>query len=280
MDAFVNLSLEGKVALVTGGSRGIGAAIVRLLAQRGASVAFCYRQNAELAQQLAQQVQQGTGKKVLAFRADVTDAEQAMTMVQKVQEGLGEVDILVNNAGITRDALLLRMDEEKWDEVLDTNLRGAFLCTRAVLPMMLAKRWGRIINITSIVGLIGNAGQTNYAAAKAGLIGFTKSLAKELGGRNITVNAVAPGFIVTDMTAALTEERRNFLPEPNSFASVRSTRRSRRSRRLFGFRGSPLHHGSGHRRGRGVGMRLFTTANSSAIICTPLLQTLPFSAKG
>jgi len=210
VDAFVNLSLEGKVALVTGGSRGIGAAIVRLLAQRGASVAFCYRQNAELAQQLAQQVQQGTGKKVLAFRADVTDAEQVMTMVQKVQEGLGEVDILVNNAGITRDALLLRMDEEKWDEVLDTNLRGAFLCTRAVLPMMLAKRWGRIINITSIVGLIGNAGQTNYAAAKAGLIGFTKSLAKELGGRNITVNAVAPGFIVTDMTAALTEERRNF----------------------------------------------------------------------
>jgi len=180
------------------------------MAQRGAMVAFCYRQNAELAQQLAQQVQEETGKKVLAFQADVADAEQVAAMVQRVREGLGEVDILVNNAGITRDTLLLRMGDDKWDEVLNTNLRGAFLCTKAVLPMMLAKRWGRIINISSVVGLIGNAGQANYAAAKAGLIGFTKSLAKELGGRNITVNAVAPGFIVTDMTAALTEERRDF----------------------------------------------------------------------
>ncbi|MFA0766863.1 MAG: hypothetical protein OXFUSZZB_000191, partial [Candidatus Fervidibacter sp.] len=203
-------SLEGKVALVTGGSRGIGASIVRLLAKRGASVAFCYRQQAELAQQLSQQVQEETGQKVLALQADVADAEQVAAMVQRVREGLGEVDILVNNAGITRDTLLLRMGDDKWDEVLNTNLRGAFLCTKAVLPMMLAKRWGRIINISSVVGLIGNAGQANYAAAKAGLIGFTKSLAKELGGRNITVNAVAPGFIVTDMTAALTEERRDF----------------------------------------------------------------------
>jgi 3-oxoacyl-[acyl-carrier protein] reductase len=208
--AFASLSLEGKVALVTGGSRGIGAAIVRLMAQRGATVAFCYRQNAELAQQLSQQVQGETGQKVLALQADVADAEQVAAMVQRVREGLGEVDILVNNAGITRDTLLLRMGDDKWDEVLNTNLRGAFLCTKAVLPMMLAKRWGRIINISSVVGLIGNAGQANYAAAKAGLIGFTKSLAKELGGRNITVNAVAPGFIVTDMTAALTEERRDF----------------------------------------------------------------------
>jgi 3-oxoacyl-[acyl-carrier protein] reductase len=208
--AFASLSLEGKVALVTGGSRGIGAAIVRLMAQRGATVAFCYRQNAELAQQLSQQVQEETGQKVLALQADVADAEQVAAMVQRVREGLGEVDILVNNAGITRDTLLLRMGDDKWDEVLNTNLRGAFLCTKAVLPMMLAKRWGRIINISSVVGLIGNAGQANYAAAKAGLIGFTKSLAKELGGRNITVNAVAPGFIVTDMTAALTEERRDF----------------------------------------------------------------------
>ncbi|MFA0756728.1 MAG: hypothetical protein YPKNTGVA_002256, partial [Candidatus Fervidibacter sp.] len=205
-----SLSLEGKVALVTGGSRGIGASIVRLLAKRGASVAFCYRQQAELAQQLSQQVQEETGQKVLALQADVADAEQVAAMVQRVREGLGEVDILVNNAGITRDTLLLRMGDDKWDEVLNTNLRGAFLCTKAVLPMMLAKRWGRIINISSVVGLIGNAGQANYAAAKAGLIGFTKSLAKELGGRNITVNAVAPGFIVTDMTAALTEERRDF----------------------------------------------------------------------
>lgn len=210
MNAFASLSLEGKIALVTGGSRGIGAAIVRVIAQRGAMVAFCYRQNAERAQQLAQQVQEETGRKVIALQADVADAEQVAAMVQRVREGLGEVDILVNNAGITRDTLLLRMGDDKWDEVLNTNLRGAFLCTKAVLPMMLPKRWGRIINITSIVGLIGNAGQTNYAAAKAGLIGFTKSLAKELGGRNITVNAVAPGFIVTDMIAALTEERRNF----------------------------------------------------------------------
>jgi 3-oxoacyl-[acyl-carrier protein] reductase len=210
LGAFDSLSLEGKVALVTGGSRGIGASIVRLLAKRGASVAFCYRQQAELAQQLSQQVQEETGQKVLALQADVADAEQVAAMVQRVREGLGEVDILVNNAGITRDTLLLRMGDDKWDEVLNTNLRGAFLCTKTVLPMMLAKRWGRIINISSVVGLIGNAGQANYAAAKAGLIGFTKSLAKELGGRNITVNAVAPGFIVTDMTAALTEERRDF----------------------------------------------------------------------
>jgi len=210
LGAFDSLSLEGKVALVTGGSRGIGASIVRLLAKRGASVAFCYRQQAELAQQLSQQVQEETGQKVLALQADVADAEQVAAMVQRVREGLGEVDILVNNAGITRDTLLLRMGDDKWDEVLNTNLRGAFLCTKAVLPMMLAKRWGRIINISSVVGLIGNAGQANYAAAKAGLIGFTKSLAKELGSRNITVNAVAPGFIVTDMTAALTEERRDF----------------------------------------------------------------------
>jgi 3-oxoacyl-[acyl-carrier protein] reductase len=210
LGAFDSLSLEGKVALVTGGSRGIGASIVRLLAKRGASVAFCYRQQAELAQQLSQQVQEETGQKVLALQADVADAEQVAAMVQRVRKGLGEVDILVNNAGITRDTLLLRMGDDKWDEVLNTNLRGAFLCTKAVLPMMLAKRWGRIINISSVVGLIGNAGQANYAAAKAGLIGFTKSLAKELGGRNITVNAVAPGFIVTDMTAALTEERRDF----------------------------------------------------------------------
>jgi 3-oxoacyl-[acyl-carrier protein] reductase len=209
LGAFDSLSLEGKVALVTGGSRGIGASIVRLLAKRGASVAFCYRQQAELAQQLSQQVQEETGQKVLALQADVADAEQVRAMVEQVRNSLGEIDILVNNAGIVRDSLFLRMDEVKWDEVLNTNLKGAFLCTKAVVPMMVSKRWGRIINISSVVGLVGNPGQTNYAAAKAALIGFTKSLAKELGSRNITVNAVAPGFIVTDMTAALPEETRN-----------------------------------------------------------------------
>lgn len=209
VSAIESLSLNGKVALVTGGSRGIGAAIVRLLAARGASVAFCYRQQAELAQDLANKVQAETGKSVLAIQTDVTNPEQVRTMVERVRSELGEIDILVNNAGIVRDVLFLRMDESKWDEVINTNLKGTFLCTKAVVPMMVSKRWGRIINISSVVGLIGNAGQTNYAAAKAALIGFTKSLAKELGTRNITVNAVAPGFIVTDMTAALSEELRN-----------------------------------------------------------------------
>jgi len=209
VSAVESLSLKDKVALVTGGSRGIGAAIVRVLAHRGASVAFCYRQQAELAQDLARKVQSETGQKVLAVQTDVTDPEQVRKMVEQVRSELGDIDILVNNAGIVRDALFLRMDEAKWDEVINTNLRGAFLCTKAVVPMMVSKRWGRIINISSVVGLVGNVGQTNYAAAKAALIGFTKSLAKELGSRNITVNAVAPGFIVTDMTAALSEEVRN-----------------------------------------------------------------------
>jgi 3-oxoacyl-[acyl-carrier protein] reductase len=208
-NAFGALALDGKVALVTGGSRGIGAAVVRLLAQRGAHVAFCYRQNAERAAALAREVQEATGQQVLAVQTDVADSQQVAAMVDQVRATLGEVDILVNNAGIARDTLLLRMDDAKWDEVLNTNLRGAFLCIRATLPMMLAKRWGRIINISSVVGIMGNAGQANYAAAKAGLIGLTKSLAKELGGRNITVNAVAPGFIVTDMTAALPESTRD-----------------------------------------------------------------------
>lgn len=203
------LSLNGKVALVTGGSRGIGAAIVRLLAQRGASVAFCYHHRAELAKELADKVQAETGRSVLAIQADVTNGEQVRAMVEQVRKSLGDIDILVNNAGIVRDALFLRMDEDKWDEVINTDLKGVFLCTKAVVPMMVSKRWGRIINISSVVGLIGNVGQANYAAAKAALIGFTKSLAKELGSRNITVNAVAPGFIVTDMTAALSEEIRN-----------------------------------------------------------------------
>ncbi len=209
MNITETLSLNGKVALVTGGSRGIGAAIVRILAQRGASVAFCYRQQAELAQDLASKVQAETGKKILAVQTDVTDDEQVKAMVEHVRKDLGDIDILVNNAGIVRDSLFLRMDEGKWDEVINTDLKGVFLCTKAVVPMMVSKRWGRIINISSVVGLVGNVGQANYAAAKAALIGFTKSLAKELGSRNITVNAVAPGFIVTDMTAALSEEIRN-----------------------------------------------------------------------
>lgn len=209
VNAVETLSLNGKVALVTGGSRGIGAAIVRLLAQRGASVAFCYRQQAELAQDLANKVQAETGRKILAIQTDVTNNEQVKAMVEQVRKSLGDIDILVNNAGIVRDALFLRMDEGRWDEVINTDLKGVFLCTKAVVPTMVSKRWGRIINISSVVGLVGNVGQTNYAAAKAALIGFTKSLAKELGSRNITVNAVAPGFIVTDMTAALSEEIRN-----------------------------------------------------------------------
>lgn len=213
MNTFDSLSLTEKVALVTGGGRGIGAAIVRLLAMRGADIAFCYLRWREVAQALVDEVRERTGKKVEAIQADVSDGEQVKAMVEQVLNEFGKVDILINNAGIVRDAFLLRMSEDRWEEVININLKGTYLVTRALLPSMLERRWGRIINISSIVGLIGNVGQTNYAAAKAALIGFTKSLAKEVGRRNITVNAVAPGFIVTDMTAALPEDTRESYKE-------------------------------------------------------------------
>ncbi|MCS7254288.1 MAG: 3-oxoacyl-[acyl-carrier-protein] reductase [Armatimonadota bacterium] len=201
----LTLSLEGKVAFVTGGSRGIGRAIVTRLAAQGADVAFTYKQNEEAANSVLEQVE-SLGRRCVCFRADVSVREQAEGAIEETVRKLGRLDILVNNAGITRDALLLRMSDERWEEVIQVNLTGAFYCSRAASKHMLKNRWGRIINITSVVAISGNAGQANYAAAKAGLIGLTKSLAKELGSRGITVNAIAPGFIKTEMTESLPEE--------------------------------------------------------------------------
>lgn len=201
------MDFTGKVALVTGSSSGIGAAIVQELAAHGAKVAIHYRGNSAGAAAVADAVRQAGGECAL-FQADVTDAAQAAELVKQVQSELGGLDILVNNAGTTRDTLLMTMSEEDWDTVIATNLRSVYAVTRAAVRGMIRKRWGRIINITSVVGLTGQAGQANYAASKAGIIGFTKSLAREVASRNITVNAVAPGFIPTALTGVLSEEQR------------------------------------------------------------------------
>ena len=197
--------LDGKTALVTGASRGIGRAIALRLAAEGASVAINYAGNTAKAEETKAAIEAAGGKAAL-FQADVSDSAQVERMVAAVTEMFGTIDILVNNAGITRDGLLMRMKEEDFDAVLDTNLKGIFHVTKAVSKLMMKKRAGRIVNMASVVGILGNAGQTNYAAAKAGVIGFTKSAARELAARGITVNAVAPGFIATDMTAAMPEK--------------------------------------------------------------------------
>lgn len=198
--------LKGKNALITGGSRGIGADIVRRMADNGANVAFTYLASEEKAKALAESVSDETGVKVLCYRSDASDFQQSAELISAVLKDLGQIDILVNNAGITRDNLMLRMTEEQWDEVILTNLKSVFNLTKQVLRPMLQAKSGSIINISSIVGITGNAGQANYAASKAGIIGFTKSIAKEVGSRNIRCNAIAPGFIETEMTDALDDK--------------------------------------------------------------------------
>jgi len=200
------LSLVGRVAVVTGASRGIGRETARTLASRGAKVACIATTDANGAR-VAQEIMDDGGEAV-GIGCDVSSGADVKDALAKVQESLGAPDILVNNAGITKDALLVRMDEADWDDVLRVNLRGAFLMTKAVARGMMKARWGRIVNVTSVVGMGGAAGQANYAASKAGLIGLTKSVARELGSRGITCNAVAPGFIETDMTGGLPEETR------------------------------------------------------------------------
>lgn len=204
------MSLQGKVALVTGASRGIGRAIAISLAEAGADVAVNYAGNEQAAEETAEAVR-AHGRKAITIRADVGDAGQADQMVKTVLDEFGRLDILVNNAGITRDNLLMRMKEEEFDQVINTNLKGVFNCMKAVTRPMMKQRSGRIINISSIVGAVGNPGQTNYVAAKAGVIGMTKSAAKELATRGITVNCVAPGFIETEMTDVLSEETKETL---------------------------------------------------------------------
>lgn len=196
---------DGKSAIVTGASRGIGREIALLLAKEGARVAVNYSGSKDKADDVVKLITESGGE-AFAIQADVSDAEGVKNMVDKTLEIFGSIDILVNNAGITRDNLLMRMKEDEWDDVININLKGVFLCTKGVTRQMMRQRAGRIVNVASIVGVSGNPGQANYVAAKAGVIGFTKTAAKELASRNINVNAVAPGFITTDMTDALSEE--------------------------------------------------------------------------
>lgn len=192
----------GRVAVVTGSGRGIGRAIAVRLAGEGANVAISYRSNDEAAEESAELVRKA-GVECEIFKGDVASPEDVEALFKGVQEAFGRVDILVNNAGTTRDNIMLRMKVEEFDEVIRTNLKGTYLCTRAVLRSMVRARWGRIVNISSVVGLVGNAGQANYAASKAGIIGFTKSVAREVAQRGITVNAVAPGYVETELTGGL-----------------------------------------------------------------------------
>lgn len=199
--------LKDKVALITGGSRGIGEAIVREMVAQGADVAFTYRSSAESAEAIAEEMNK-TGAKVKAYRSDASDYADSEQLIKNVLEDFGKIDILINNAGITKDNLMLRMSEEQWDQVIEVNLKSVFNLTKHALRSMLKQRSGSIINMSSVVGEFGNAGQANYAASKAGIIGFTKSIAKEVGSRGIRCNAISPGFIETDMTDALTDDQR------------------------------------------------------------------------
>lgn len=204
------IDLSGRVALVTGSTRGIGRAIAETLSRAGARVAVSGR-DLPRAEACAHDIAQLTGGEVRGYATDVSDTVQAASLVESVERDFGHLDILVNNAGLTRDNLLMRLKDDDWDAVINANLRGAFATCRAASRGMMKRRWGRIINIASVVGLTGNKGQANYAASKAGLIGMTKSIAKELASRNILANVVAPGFIDTDMTAGLTAEARQSL---------------------------------------------------------------------
>ena len=203
----ISTQLEHKVALVTGGTRGIGRAIVLALAEAGADVAFTYKSSKEAAETLNAEVR-AMGRRSAGHQSDAADSAQAVDIFQKVIQEFGRLDILVNNAGVTKDGLLMRMSEQDWDLVIDTNLKSVFNFTKAACRQMMGQQSGKIINISSVVGVIGNAGQANYVASKAGVIGFTKSVAKELASRNIQANVVAPGFVETDMTQKLNEKQK------------------------------------------------------------------------
>ena len=199
------MQLKGKTAVVTGGSRGIGRAIALQLAEKGANIVVNYTSNHTAAQEVVRQIEE-MGVSGKAVKADVSNSEEVENLVNEVLNTFGSIDILINNAGITRDNLIIRMTEQEFDDVINTNLKGAFLCTKSISKVMIKQKSGKIINVSSVVGIIGNAGQSNYAAAKAGIIGFTKSMAKELAKRGINVNAIAPGFIETDMTSKLSDK--------------------------------------------------------------------------
>ena len=210
MASELRIDLSSRVALVTGSTRGIGRAIADVLARSGARVAVSGRDQSK-AQAVAEEISKATGAECRGYAADIGDVAQAASLVEQVERDFGQLDILVNNAGLTRDNLIMRIKDDDWDAVLNANLRGAFATTRAASRGMMKRRWGRIINIASVVGIIGNKGQANYAASKAGLIGMTKAVAKELASRNVLANVIAPGFIATDMTDAMTPEARQTL---------------------------------------------------------------------
>lgn len=199
--------LQGKCAVITGASRGIGREIALKYAKEGANIVLNYRNSETEALQLKEELDK-LGSNILIIKANVSNFEEAERLIKEAKEVFGRVDILVNNAGITKDNLIMRMKEEDFDSVIDVNLKGAFNCLKAVTPIMIGQKEGKIINMSSVVGVIGNAGQVNYCASKAGLIGMTKSLAREIGGKNINVNAIAPGFIDTDMTKVLSEDQK------------------------------------------------------------------------
>ncbi|TCO79005.1 3-oxoacyl-[acyl-carrier-protein] reductase [Marinisporobacter balticus] len=199
------MNLTGKTAIVTGGSRGIGKAIALKLADLGANVVVNYTSSPQKAEEVVKMIKD-MGRDAIALKADVSNSEQVQEFIKGIEKQFGSIDILVNNAGITRDGLLMKMKEEDWDQVMAINLKGTYNCTKAVTRKMMKQRSGKIVNVASVVGVTGNGGQANYAASKAGIIGFTKSIAKELGSRGINVNAIAPGFIQTDMTDILSDE--------------------------------------------------------------------------
>jgi len=206
--SYLRSMLQGKTALITGASRGIGKGIAEVFAKNGCNIAFTYASSVEKAMAFEQELTSLYGVKVKGYQSDAANFNQSMALAEAVIADFGKIDCLINNAGITRDTLMLRMTEEQWDDVINTNLKSAFNLTKAFLKHFLGNRAGSIINMTSVVGVMGNAGQANYAASKAGMIGFTKSIAKELGSRNVRCNAVAPGFIETEMTHALDENVR------------------------------------------------------------------------
>lgn len=217
------MTLNNKISLVTGGTRGIGREVALALAKEGSDVAISYTSNEELALNIVEEIK-NLGVNSIAVEANVANNDDVVNMIKTVEEKLGTIDILVNNAGITKDNILIKMSEEDWDSVLDVNLKGVFLCSKAVARAMMKKRYGKIINISSVVGINGNSGQSNYSASKAGVIGFTKSIAKELASRGIRINAIAPGFIETDMTNALKDEIKNEMMKNiplNSFGQPR-----------------------------------------------------------
>lgn len=204
---------ERRVALITGGSRGIGKKVAEKFAQKGYNLVINYVSDSTNVKELVQELKQEDDQEIMLIKADVTDFASCEQLVKQAIEKLGKIDVLVNNAGITKDNLLMRMKEEEFDKVIEVNLKGTFNMTKNVIPFMMKKRYGKIVNISSVVGVSGNAGQCNYAASKAGIIGFTKSLAKELASRNILANCIAPGFITTDMTAVLSEEVKEKIAE-------------------------------------------------------------------